>query len=106
MTIFSFSLDFGEKNMVTLRTLMCPRPRGLSIRPWAGSKMNILLTDKCMTAGTGIVFCVNVYITICLICLCLCGYLIKEFFLCVWLCRPSPKSYQNLGFQVYDMYFF
>ena len=21
-------------------------------------------------------------------------------------CRPSPKSYQNLGFQVYDMYFF
>ena len=28
-------------------------------------------------------FCVNVYITICLICLCLCGYLIKEFFLCI-----------------------
>ena len=20
--------------------------------------------------------------------------------------RPSPKNYQNLGFQVYDMYFF
>ena len=51
-----------------------------------------------------LVFCVNVYITICLICLCLRGYLIKEFF-CVCWCRPSPKSYQNLGFQVYDMYF-
>ena len=21
-------------------------------------------------------------------------------------CRPSPKSYQNFGFQVYDTYFF
>ena len=21
-------------------------------------------------------------------------------------CRSSPKNYQNLGFQVYDMYFF
>ena len=31
-----------------------------------------------------LVFCVNVYITICSICLCLCGYLIKEFFfLCI-----------------------
>ena len=28
-------------------------------------------------------FCVNVYITICLICVCLCGYLIEEFFLCI-----------------------
>ena len=51
-----------------------------------------------------LVFGVNVYITICSICLCLCGCIIKEFFL-YW-CRPSPKSYQNLGFQVYDMYFF
>ena len=49
-------------------------------------------------------FCVNVYITICLICLCLRGYLIQELFFVYW-CRPSPKSYQNLGFQVYDMYF-
>ena len=49
-------------------------------------------------------FCVNVYITICSICLCLCGYIIKEFFFVYWR-RPSPKSYQNLGFQVYDMHF-
>ena len=55
-----------------------------------------------------LVFCVNVCITICSICLCLCGYIIKEFFFFFFLywCRPSPKSYQNLGFQVYDMYFF
>ena len=32
-----------------------------------------------------LVFCVNVYITICSICLCLCGYIIKgfPFFLCI-----------------------
>ena len=52
-----------------------------------------------------LVFSVNVYITICSICLCLCGYIIKEFFFCV-LCRPSPESYQNLDFQDYLMYFF
>ena len=58
-----------------------------------------------------LVFCVNVYITICSICLCLCGYIIKGFlffffFFFVYWCRPSLKSYQNLGFQVHDMYFF
>ena len=26
--------------------------------------------------------------------------------MCVYWCRPSPKSYQNLGLQVYDMYLF
>ena len=51
------------------------------------------------------------------VCVYVCGYIIKKgfpffffffffFFFCVYWCRPSPKSYQNLGFQVYDMYFF
>ena len=30
----------------------------------------------------------------------------RVFLFCVYWCRPSPKSYQNLDFQVYDMYFF
>ena len=39
----------------------------------------------CCVFGASLIlaFCVNVYITICLICMCLCGYLIKEFFLCI-----------------------